>query len=211
MKILAQLYVRKIRRLERRVGYRLVFPRLSDTWINAFMYVDLTRAWKKYGLNETGVDYWTMGAVENGISSRFDPQSKQYQSWLGGYLVKSSAPRHWTLQDHFSLAVVDQLDWLRDYGDPHPVCELHPSGFVMRGEVKVGSYTGTLYEGGGISHTDIGPGKQRRILLHLQMAFVAAVLNLTPGIHVTGKNLSLQSLTRHMIRYFSRAISSLSR
>lgn len=185
---ISALDLKKIQRLEQRIGYRLEFPSIPRGWIQSWCRFDLTRHWKKFGLDIEGVDYFTMGELENGLSTRFDPKSKQYQSWIGGYLVRLDEPRPYTLQEHLDLAIVDQTDWLRHYGDPQPLCDFTPAGFKNMGTVQVGNYSGTLYEGGGYSHTDIGP-RNSRLWLKIATAFTAMSFNLTnPGLHLTSAN-----------------------
>jgi hypothetical protein len=194
-KFFAKLYLKKIDRLEKRIGYRLVFPRFSDSWINGCVRVDLTKAWKRFGLDVTGIDYFTMGNLVGGVSTRFDPKARQYQSWIGGYLVKFNEARNWTVQDHFNLAVVDQTDWLRDYADPHPVCELHPSGFQEAGQVAVGAYTGKLYIGGGVSHSDVGNGR-RGLRFKFITVSQAALFNLSnPTLCLTGRSFTPKTVS----------------
>jgi hypothetical protein len=76
------------------------------------------------------------------------------------------------------LAVVDQLDWLRHYGDPNPLCDLRAESFRRIGEVKIGPHTGVLYEGRGNSHSDVGDRNHRPRLLAIA-AFLGAVFNLS--------------------------------
>jgi hypothetical protein len=182
------LYAGKIKRLEHEIGYQLILPRMPDDWINGYVPVDLTNAWKKFGLDVTGYELWTVGAIKNGISTRFDPNAKQYQSWVGGYVVKFADTKEWTLQDHLSLAVVDQRDWLHDYGDPAPVAEFHPSGFQAAGDISISGYSGKLYVGGGVTHSDIGPGNHH-IRAHTFAHLVADLFNLSnPTLQVKGEN-----------------------
>src|SRR5438067_9261424 len=44
----------------------------------------------------------------------------------------------------------------RSYGDPSPVCDLSAGGFHGAGNANISGYRGTVYVGGGYSHTDIG-------------------------------------------------------
>src|SRR5690242_15283360 len=88
-----RLHATRIRALEKQIGYRLVFPKVAPGWIEGVAAVDLSKNWKKFGLDASGVDYFTMGAVGGGISTRFDPRADQFQSWIGGYLVRVNRPR----------------------------------------------------------------------------------------------------------------------
>src|SRR5690348_12297284 len=113
--ILGRIYALKIRALERKMGYRLTFPAIADGWLQSWAAVDLTRSWKKFGLRVTGVDYFTLGQLEDGMSTRFSRTSNQFQSWIGAYLVRFEGPK-FALQDCLNLAVVDQLAWLGHCG-----------------------------------------------------------------------------------------------
>jgi hypothetical protein len=187
-KFIVRLYLKKIARTEKLLGYKLTFPQIPPTWINSWAVFDLTKNWEKFGLDVTGTDYFTMGSLAGNVSTRYDPKAKQYQSWLGGYLVKFSDDRVWAIQDHLNLAVVDQVDWLRHFRDPNPICDFPSSAFEEAGPVEISGYKGRLYVGGGISHTDIGKGSQSRWTNFL-MAFMATIFNLTnPGTKLTSRN-----------------------
>lgn len=107
-------------RRERQMGYSLSIPGLSPHWINALMIFDMSHVWKRFGLHAVGVNYFTIGAVANGLSTRFDARSPYYQAWLGGYIVRFSKPREWTLNDYFELGVADQKNWMHLYGERTP-------------------------------------------------------------------------------------------
>lgn len=192
---LGRLHLARIRAVERQVGYRLLFPKVAPGWIQGCATVDLSRNWRKFGLDATGIDYFTMGALGNGISTRFDPAAYQFQSWIGGYLVKVDRPRTWGFHESLGLAVVDQLDWLEHYGDPYPICELRASQFDNAGAIQVGSHKGQLYVGGGRSHADIGSANNR-LWLHLAARFVAMAFNRnSPGLRLTGVTIYLTDQT----------------
>jgi hypothetical protein len=155
-----------------------MFPDFTEIWLNGLVKLDLTKRWKEFGLNVTGVDYFTLGAVVNGVSTRFDPQAKQYQSWLGGYLVEFANSTDRRLQDFLDLAVVDQIDWLKHYGDPNPACTLSARNFRKMGDVNVGGYHGRVYEGGGVTHSDVGINASGPWLL-LVTIFMATIFDLS--------------------------------
>ena len=195
LKFIGQVHQKRIRTLEKQIGYKLTFAGISKIWINGFVHVDLTKAWKKFGLNVTGVDYFTMGNLVNGISTRFDSQALPYQAWVGGYLVKLNEPKIYTIQDHLNLAVVDQMDWLRDYGDPNPICELHPSGFQKAGQINIGGYFGKVYIGGGISHSDVG--NKGNFWLSFVGGYLATMFNLTnPALQLIARNFIPKPVTQ---------------
>lgn len=153
-------HARRIRALEKRIGYSLRFPRIPEAWIQACASFDLSSSWKSAGLNVTGIDYFTLGTVLWGRSTRFCPGAETFQSWIGGYLVRLNEHRAYSLQEHLNLAVIDQVNWLRHYGDPNPSCDLPATGFQVAGNINVSGYSGNVYVGGGYSHIDIGAGKQ---------------------------------------------------
>ncbi len=139
---------------EKSLGYKLNFIDIDNGWINGTMLVDMTRTWTKAGIKAMGTNYFTMGAVRNGLSTRYDPKSEYYQAWLGGYLVSFKENREWTIEDHFNLAVADQKKWLWYYSDPSPKMVFHKP--ISEEIVKIGDYNAKLYYWVGDSHSDIG-------------------------------------------------------
>ena len=70
--------------------------------------------------------------------------------------MKFKEGRKFTLQDHFNLAVADQKNWLEDFHDPHPFIEMPAENVAKSEPIKIGEYSGTLYEfGWGPSHSDL--------------------------------------------------------
>ncbi|KKT81933.1 MAG: hypothetical protein A3B99_04615 [Candidatus Yanofskybacteria bacterium RIFCSPHIGHO2_02_FULL_44_12b] len=172
LKLFALLYTYYVHRLEKKIGYRVIFTKIPGTWINGLMTLNMERSWARQGIKAWGVNYWTIGSLtEEGISSRYDRNQKQYQSWLGAYLVKFKEGRKFTLQDHFNLAVADQKNWLEDFHDPHPFIEMPAENVAKSEPIKIGEYSGTLYEfGWGPSHSDVGKNVsnlQNKILMAL--------------------------------------------
>jgi hypothetical protein len=78
---------------EKRLGYQLEFKNIPRNWLQAKVVYEMDSVWKNEGLHAIGTNYFTIGCIENGLSSRFNPDSVYYQSWLGGYLVKFSEKR----------------------------------------------------------------------------------------------------------------------
>lgn len=137
----------------------------------------MTKTWRRFGLDiEVGANYWTIGRVANGESSRFNPNSIEYQSWLGGYTVKLVSNANWSIEDHFKLAIADQKSWLRHYGDRKPVTNVKGWDLISLGEIQAGSYIGQLYEFGCMTHDDVGSG-YRAIKLRLASLWMAASFN----------------------------------
>jgi hypothetical protein len=161
------------------VGWKLVFRDIPERFVGGWVEWDLTKTFKKFGLNiDAGVDYWTLGHVVDGVSSRFDPSAPEYQSWLGGYIAKLSTPEEWTVQDHFKLAIADQNSWLHTYGDQNPVTSLEGCDFIKVGTITAGSHTGDLYEGGCVTHSDVGHSPRSEKFL-LETDLMADLFNLS--------------------------------
>lgn len=95
-KLVQLFYLPKLRRLEKEIGCNLVFHSIPDRYISAIMSCNMTGTWKNFSLNvEKGLNHFTMGGVANGMSSHFDRNAPEYQSWLGGYTVKLSSDKPW--------------------------------------------------------------------------------------------------------------------
>lgn len=151
----AFLSYQKIKKVERQLGYKLDLNQDESKWINGTMIFDMTSVWKKYGFGATGVNYFTIGKVNNGISSRFDSDSPYYQAWLGGYIVRFAESGKWTIDDHFHLCEADQKNWLLMYGVKKPIADINFDQIINR-SFSAGDYKGILYQGGGDSNTDVG-------------------------------------------------------
>lgn len=189
-KLVNFILAKKLHKFENKIGYTLHFKNIPDRFINGIVEWDMTNAFKKFGINiEEGSDYWTMGNIVKGISSRFDRNAPEYQSWLGGYLVKLTTKQEWTVQDHFKLAIADQNSWLHTYGDPNPMTTIEGCEFTKVGVINAGSYSGTLYEGGCITHSDVGSGS-RSLKLNLESDVIADLFNLSnPKLNIKGSML----------------------
>ena len=175
LKLFASLYTKDMRRLEKKIGYRVIFSKIPKTWINGVVTCSMEKSWAKHGIKAQGVNYWTLGSLDkDGVSSGLVRNDKQYQSWLGAYLVKFKEDREFTLQDHFDLAVADQKNWLEDFGDPEPFIEMPVKGVTNSEPIMIGEYLAMLYQfQGGPSHTDVGKNVNNlhnRILMALASA-----------------------------------------
>lgn len=181
------LYIPKFRKLERKIGYKLIFRDIPSDYINGWMSCDMTQTWQNFGLDVVaGANYWTVGKIIDGESSRFDPNSLEYQSWMGGYTVKLVPKVIWTPEDHFKLAIADQNSWLKHYGDPRPLTSTRGWSFTEAGKIQIGPYSGQLYEFGCTTHDDIGRG-YRAMKLRLASLWMAASFNLSnPNLKLMG-------------------------
>jgi hypothetical protein len=173
------IFLPHIRKIERRIGHKLMFRDIPSRFIDGIVPWDMTAVWQRFGLDiEAGANYWTIGTVRNGVSSRYDRNAPEYQAWLGGYTVKLPPGGSWTPEDHAKLAIADQSSWLGTYGDPNPLASVEGWTFVPRGQITSGKYSGTLYETGGVTHSDVGQGK-RTLNSRLSPFVQAAFLNLS--------------------------------
>jgi hypothetical protein len=178
-RLVEYFYLPRLERLEKKIGCRLAFRNLPDCYINGWMSCDMTRTWKNAGIDiERGVNYFTMGKIVDGTSSRFDLAASEYQSWFGGYTVKLTSPKAWSFEDHFKLAIADQNSWLRRYGDPNPMTTVRGWKAAEVGKIQIGSYGGTLYEFGCTTHSDVGGGRNA-LKLRLACMGMATVFNLS--------------------------------
>ncbi len=194
MKFFANLFLlNKLKRAENKIGYKLLFKNIPDIWINGLMRCDMTRTWQKFGLEiSRGANYFTVGKVKDGISTRFNFVEPQYQSWLGGYTVKLKENRVWILQDHLNLAVADQRSWLKRYGDTNSICDFPEVDVKTMGSISLGDYSGTLYEGSCTTHSDVGNGFDST-WLKLSAFVMATAFNVSnPMINLRGESLRPQ-------------------
>lgn len=166
-KLAEYIYLPKIKRLEKEIGCRLVFHHIPEQYINAIMSCEMTGTWKRFGLNiQKGLNHFTMGKVVNGMSSRFDRNATEYQSWLGGYTVRLASEEIWSVKDHARLAIADQNSWLRRYGDPNPRTTIEGFEPIEIDKIQLGEHTGTLYEFGLTTHSDVGINRKTINLLY---------------------------------------------
>ncbi|MFA6042344.1 MAG: hypothetical protein WCV85_02245 [Patescibacteria group bacterium] len=189
-KFVQAIFRPKVRKFEHTIGYALAFRKIPGRFIQGMVEWDITNTFKKFGINvEEGVDYWTMGHIVHGSSTRFDRHAPEYQAWLGGYIVKLPSQKTWTVQDHFQLAIADQNSWLHTFGDPQPMTSIEGWEFTTSGSLTAGQYVGQLYEGGCTTHSDVGNGTPS-LKLRLESDVMADLFNLSnPDLHITGKML----------------------
>jgi hypothetical protein len=153
------------------------------------MIIEMDPVWKKEGLDVIGTNYFTIGAINNGISTRYDPTSPYYQAWLGGYVVKFNQKRKWSISDHSKLAEADQKNWLILYGNKNPRIKVDYDNLKDLGEIVIGGFNGQLYEASIYSDSDVGKGKIK-FYDKLQIAALAFYMNKNnPKLHLTYRNL----------------------
>lgn len=108
IKPIAYFYYLLVQFKVKQLSLKLNFPKLSGSWIQGIMMSDMDPVWKRFSVPAHGINFFTIGKVENGISTRFISSSPYFQSWLGGYIAQFTDKRDWTIQDHFRLAEADQ-------------------------------------------------------------------------------------------------------
>lgn len=186
----AYLYFLKVTLFEKKLGFKALLNNLNPNWINGVVKFDMTPIWRKHGIDAKGINYYTIGNVKNGLSSRFDPLSPFYQAWLGCYIVQFDNERNWNVQDHFSLGEADQKYWLKLYGDPSPMADIPQKAFEDLGKIQISGFSGKLYEGACWSHSDVGSGN-KSIMLKFLMSACANIFNFS--------NKSLNLIGSHFI------------
>jgi hypothetical protein len=178
-RLIHYIYLPRLEKLGKEIGCKLLFHGIPDGYINGIMSCEMTKTWKRFGLDiERGQNYFTMGKVVNGMSSRFDRNAAEYQSWLGGYTVKLASEKKWSLRDHFKLAIADQNRWLGWYGDPNPKTNIDGWKFIKINKVQLGQCSGMLYKCGCRTHSDIGP-HYNSVKLRFASKSIAALFNLS--------------------------------
>lgn len=184
------IFLPKIREVEAEIGCKLVFRNIPPEYINGWVSWDMTGNFKRFGLDiEAGADYWTMGKIVHDVSTRYDRNTPEYQSWLGGYTVKLASKRTWTVEDHFKLAIADQNSWLKTYGDPNPATSVQGWTFTPVGSIHNGPYAGALYEGGCTTDSDVG-NRDNTFRPWLESIVMAALFNSSnPDLHLLSKEL----------------------
>ena len=186
-KLVQFIFLPKIRKAEKYIGHKLVFGYIPDKYIQGWVSWDETKTWQKYGLKlEKGINYWTIGKIIKGDSSRYDRRDPEYESWLGGYVVKLAANEKWSMEDHFKLAIADQNSWLKTFGDPKPMTTMKNWKFAPVGPIENGPYSGTLFEGGCTTHSDVGSG-YNSMLKFVSLCIAALFNSSNPNLRLKGK------------------------
>jgi len=172
--------------LQKKAGYRLEFENLPKDWLNGYALVDMTFTWHSYGLPITGLNYFTVGALDGSYTSRYSTGSDLYQAWLGGYIFRSKKPLHWHNDGYLRLAEADQKGWLRRFGAKTPTMDF--GKLTDKEEMVISGKKAVLYSWKGITHSDVGTSSHT-ILTKVMMDGMADMMNtLTPGLHLEGEN-----------------------
>ena len=182
-------YLPRMRRLDREIGCSLKFNYIPADFIQSIMTCEMTKTWKNFGLDIIkGKNHFTIGKIENGVSSRFIKDSIAYQSWLGAYTVRLASEKMFSPQDHFKLAIADQNSWLRWYGDQHPITTTEGFTPINTEELVLGNFKGTLYEFGCQTHSDVGATRLTRKLLYAADGEAVLYSLGNPMLHFKPKN-----------------------
>lgn len=171
---------------QKRAGYKLTFNNLPKEWIQGNAMVDMTFTWHQYGLPISGLNYFTVGALQDGTTSRYSETNDLYQAWLGGYIFTSKKPLHWHDDGYIRLAEADQKGWLRRFGAKSP--EMNFGKLTDKESLTVSGKKAALYSWRGITHSDVGVSTQG-ILTTLMMDGMADMMNvMNPGLSLKGEN-----------------------
>ena len=189
LKILVKyFYLPRFQKLERGIGYKFVFHNIPSFYINGWVSCDMTKTWRHLNVVK-GANYFTMGKLIKGESSRFERGTVEYQSWFGAYTLKLKSKGNWTTKDHFNLAIADQNNWLKWYGDEKPATSVKGWNPIEISKVRMGGYSGSLYEFGCDTFSDVGRANNT-IKLWLASAWMAAWFNLSNShLRITGREL----------------------
>ena len=148
--------------------------------------VDLTFTWRAYGLPVRGLNYYTVGAIQDGVTTRYKEDSDLYQSWLGGYVFQSKKPITWHAKRYVKLAEADQKGWLERFGAPDPKMDFGTITEIEK--LEVGGFPARLFSWNGVSKSDVGTSSHS-IVTKVMMDGMAVMMNaMTPGLHVKGEN-----------------------
>ncbi len=171
-------------RLQSELGYKFELTGHPAGWIDGFMLADMTKTWHAAGLAARGLNYFTLGAIEHGLSSRFIPESPYYQAWLGGYLVELESDETWSDQDYFRLPEADQNKWLWHFGDPSAAMRFDPRAATEN--LPGYGHPAKLIQWHGTTHSDVG-ARSRRVYARAVMAGMAAMMHqLNPHLTLHG-------------------------
>lgn len=145
-----------MKRRENLVGYKVEFKNIPDGWLKETVNVDMTFTWWKYGLRGVqGLNYFTIGSIIDGLSTRFDPKSKYYQAWVGCYLVKLDKPSEWNMNEVYKLALADQDNWLGMYGVQNPNAYVDEKNIRDEESITISGYKAHVQSGNIWSHSDV--------------------------------------------------------
>jgi len=189
--LVASQVLRRGLKHQNELGYKLEFKNLPLEWINGYALADMTTTWRNYGLPISGLNYFTLGSVKQGISTRFTPGERLYQAWLGGYIFRFDKPTSWKPKDYMKLAEADQKKWLWYYGAPAPRMDFGESHKVAN--LAMSGINGKLFAWTGITQSDVGV-HSRSLHNRVVMDGMAYIMNrLTPNLRLQGK----QFIPRH--------------
>ena len=170
---------------QKRLGVTLKLSQQPQGLIDGLMICDMTKTWQKHGLECNGLNFFTLGDIENGLSTRYKKESLMYQVWLGAYLVEHKK-EVWTPDDYLELAVADQQKWLSYYGlkNPKMVFDTHQES----GSIKSGNYAGKLYYWYGNTFSDVGYHSSSLYSKAIMEGMAAIMSKQNPQLELIGSN-----------------------
>jgi hypothetical protein len=189
---------------EKNIGYHIqLLNKLNKNWINSCVLVEMSSVWKKFGLEAIGLNYFTIGLPARNLSSRFIPESPYFQSWFGAYLVKFDESREWQINDHFRLAVADQIEWLKMYGDPNPKAIIDFDNISHLGKIDLpNNYKANLFKGFIKSHVDVGEAKRPWMFPLLISAFSYHMQKNNPKVKIGAKTFNPRWNPKYPLRSY---------
>lgn len=141
---------------EKELGYTLEFNHLPQTWIQNIMKVDISKTWKRQGLNARGIGLFTIGNIDGRNSTRYQIKSPYFQAWVGGYVFITDDSTEWNKEKIWELPVADQISWLKYYGNKNPRVNIVYESAKELEEIEIDGKKATLYTGDFMSDTDMG-------------------------------------------------------
>ncbi len=184
-KVVAQRMAKRETITQNRFGVTLKLSNQPKGLINGLMVCDMTKTWNKHGIHCSGLNFFTLGDIENGLSTRYKKNSPMYQMWLGAYLVEHKK-QEWTPDDYLELAVADQQKWLSYYRYINP--KMVFEAYEDNGQIKSGSHNGRLYYWHGNTFSDVGKHSNSLYSKAIMEGMAALMNKQNPNLQLVGNN-----------------------
>ncbi len=188
LKLLAQVVGPKVLKRELvvqdRIGYKLSLKDSPKGWIKALMISNMTKTWQAANLRCNGLNYYTMGEIKNGLSTRFQKDSPMYQAWLGGYIVEYDSDKKRGIKEYCKLPEADQNKWLWHFGDRSAAMQFNAPVFVR--SIKNNEIEGRLYSWTGTTHSDVGSKSSSLYTRGLMDGMAAILSKINPNLSLKG-------------------------
>lgn len=184
-KIIATTIDWRVSRVSKTMKHKVRLSHREGQWHASTAVYPMSHVWRMHRLKASGLNYFTVGKVKNGVSQRFDQGSDYYQSWYGCYLITLNNPKGWKNKDFFRLSVADQKNWLKIYGIKNPTVDIKYDSILDLGEdVKFSKKTHT-FEGEINSSSDMC---QHFRFKKLKLSVIARLLSKTTSISAVELN-----------------------